>query len=141
MSECFELRTSQQWDDAWPALQSLRESLSREAFLHSREDMIDNGYQLFGLQSDGRIVSVAGLMIYPHVTRGRDCWVYDLATLKEERSKGFGARILQFVESYAKEKGCTRVCLHTRLSRGDAQRFYETRVEYDRYAYVYQREI
>ena len=141
MSEIFELTTSEQWDAAWPALASLRKDLSREDFLNSREKMIADGYQLFGLQSAGRIVSVAGLIIYPHITRERDCWIYDLATLEEERSKGFGEKILRFVEAHAKERGCSRICLHTRLSRIDAQRFYETKAQYDQYAYVYKKDI
>ena len=67
MSKIHHLKTHEEWDEAWPALQSLRNELDRDYFLESREDLVSNGYELFGLSSEGRIVCVAGLVIYAHV--------------------------------------------------------------------------
>ena len=97
------------------------------------------GYELFGLRSNGRIVCVAGLVIYPHLLRGRDCRVLDLVTLEGERSKGFGRELLTFIERYAKEHGCRRVDVHTQSHRTDTRRFYEERAGWDPCAVVYKK--
>lgn len=123
------------------ALQSLRAELDRDGFLESREKLTSNGYELFGLRSEGKIVCVAGLMFTPHVLRGRDCRVFDLVTLEAERSNGFGKELVRFIEQYAKDQGCTRVDLHTQLDRTDSRRFYEEHVGWEECACVYKKEL
>ena len=140
MSQTSELKTAEEWTEAWPIVHSLRTNLTQEQFLSNRANLISNGYHLFGLRDEGRLVSVAGLTMYPRLT-GRECWVYDLATAESERSKGYGEEILNFVQNYAKKSGCTNICLHTRLSRTDAQRFYETRAKWEKYAFVYKKNL
>ena len=88
-----------------------------------------------------RCACVAGLVIYAHVLRGRDCRLCDLATLEAERSKGFGQKLLRFVEQYAKNRGCTRIHIHTQPERTEAQRFYQEHVGWNRCAYVYKKEL
>ena len=141
MNEIHQLETCDEWTRAWPAMQSLRKELDRTSFLESREDLVSNGYELFGLTSEGRVVCVAGLVIYAHVLRGRDCRLCDLATLKTERSKGFGKELLRFVEQYAKSRGCTRIHIHTQPERTEAQRFYEEHAGWDSGASVFKKEL
>lgn len=100
-----------------------------------------DGYELFGLSSEGTLVSVAGLVFHAHVVRGSDCQLCDLATLEAERSKGFGRELVRFVARYAKDRGCARVCVHTFLDRDDTQRFYEERVGWKQCAAVFQKEF
>ena len=139
MTEIYQLRTEQEWTEAWPALHSLRSDLELSEFLSSRNDMISNGYELFGVKAEGHTVSVVGLTFYLHLTRLRECWIRDLATLESERSKGYGKQLLDFIADYAKAQGCSRVNLHTRLHREDAQRFYEDKAGFEKHAYVYKK--
>lgn len=141
MSDIQELHTEEQWQLAWPTINSLRPDLSCDDFLNSRAELIKNGYRLFGLTVDKEIVCACGLVIYPHVVRKRDCWIYDLATLPSKRSQGFGKEMLKFVEQLAKEQGCSRICLHTRLHRAEAQNFYENHAQWVKTAYVYEKEL
>ncbi|MCP4200987.1 MAG: GNAT family N-acetyltransferase [bacterium] len=141
MNRVHQLTTHEEWDQAWPVLQSLRVELDREAFLESREDLTSSGYELFGLIAEGRVVSVVGLVIHAHVLRGSDCRLCDLATLEAERSKGFGKELVRFVERYARDRGCRRVHIHTGLHRADAQRFYEEHVGWEKSAVVYKKRL
>ncbi len=141
MNRIQQLKTEEEWNQAWPALQALRNDLDRESFIESREDLVSSGYELFGLRSEGRIVCVATLIIHPHVLRRRECRLYDLVTLPGERSKGFGSELLRFVERYARDRRCTRVYIHTQQDRIDAQRFYEEHAGWNQRAYVYDKKL
>ena len=141
MGDFRNLKSHDEWSEAWPVLHSLRPDLDREAFLASRDTLLNAGYRLFGAFLDGKCVSVAGYRIYLHVTRARECWVHDLATLEEHRSRGLGKSLLEHIEREAKSQGCSRVKLYTRVHRKDAQRFYETKAGYARTAYVYCKDL
>ncbi len=86
-------------------------------------------------------MSVAGLVFHTHVLRGSDCRLLDLATLEAERSKGFGRELVRFVEQYARDRGCTRVHIHTWLHRPDIHRFYEEHVDWEKCALVFNKEL
>ncbi|NDC38054.1 MAG: GNAT family N-acetyltransferase [Proteobacteria bacterium] len=136
-----ELTSEPQWREAFAVLATLRTSLEESEFLRRRESLQRDGYRLFGLIHEGKIVAVAGADLYPHVTKGRNCWVHDLATHPEQRSKGYGSRLMRYLESWAKEQGCARLCVHTRFEREDTQKFYEIKLGYPRTAVTYYREL
>lgn len=141
MEEIFELETEDQWREAFPVLQTLRTSLTEEEFLKRRESMLTDGYHLFGLTHQGKLVAVASADLYPHITKDKNCWVHDLATAESERSKGFGAKLMRHLEQWAKDQGCSRLCVHTRLERQAAQRFYEEKLGYPKTAVVYYQDL
>ena len=132
------LTSAGEWEAAWPVLHQLRTELSLETFLARRELLLAGGYQLFGLTIDEKIISLAGLIIYPRLDAA-ECWVYDLVTAESQRSKGYGKELLNFVSAHAQTAGCKNICLHTRLFRSDAQRFYEESAAWDKYAFVYKK--
>lgn len=136
-----ELSSQQEWQSAYPILKSLRADLIEKDFLKKREDFIRSGYTLFGLFSDTELVAVAGADLYPHLSRGIDCWVHDLATKEEQRSKGFGKELMRYIEKWAKEKGCSRLCVHTRVERTEAQKFYQNKLGYQQAALVYYQDL
>lgn len=137
ISDIRELSSEEDWRQAWEVLYQLRPYLELEYFLTMRRDLRNRGYRLFGLFSFSRIVCVAGILIHPHVSREGDFWVHDLVTIEDERSKGHGKNMMRFLEDLAREAGCTRLSVHTRVSRKDAQRFYEDKLGYQQYAIVY----
>lgn len=139
MAEIFELITYEQWREALVVLRELRPDLHIESTVAARSNLMARGYKLFGLAEKGRFVCVAGVAVHPHITRGNDFWVHDLVTLPEERSQGSGQRMMRFLEKHAKELGCSRLSVHTRLTRDRAQNFYEKHLCYERYAVVFQK--
>lgn len=139
MSKIFELESEEQWREALPVLRELRPDLEITKTLNARESLLTRGYKLYGLVQDGRFVCVAGVVVSPHITRGNDFWVHDLATLSEVRSQGHGEAMMRFLEGEAYALGCSRLSVHTRLNRDRAQNFYENHLKYERYAVVFQK--
>ena len=136
-----ELRSEAEWREAFPILQSLRSELTEVDLLRRRDEFLADKFTLFGLRLSQELVAVAGADLYPHLSRGTDCWVHDLVTKESVRSKGYGEKLMRHIERWAKDHGCTRICVHTRLGREDAQRFYETKLGYPRSAVVYYQDI
>ncbi len=141
MHEFLELRTQSEWREAFPVLLELRPSLTLEKFLSDRERLLGEGYRLFGLHDNGQILCVASAIVYPHVSHGLDCWVHDLATLEQARSRGYGEAMMHFLEMFASSLNCSRLLVHTRCSRDRAQNFYTNHMNYDPYAVVFQKSL
>lgn len=139
--DVVELMTGEEWKQAWPVLAELRKDLTLAGFLFQRQPLLSSGYRLFALFKDGEIVSVAGIVIHPHVTRQKDFWVHDLVTAEHARSKGYGLELMRFLEQLAADNGCTRLCVHTRAEREEARRFYEQKAGYKEYAIVYVQDL
>ena len=58
---------------------------------------------------------------------GQRCWVEDLATHPDHRSRGIGGALLDAAGDWARGAGATHLELDTGLDRADAQRFYDRR--------------
>ncbi len=141
MEEFSELTTESEWLRAFPILCNLRIDLTEDKFLKQRDTLIKDGYHLFGLSDHEQLVAVASANIYPHVTKGKNCWVHDLVTIEGERSKGYGKKIMQGIEAWAKSKGCSRLSVHTRIKNERAQHFYEKKLGYLKTAVTYSHEL
>jgi N-acetylglutamate synthase-like GNAT family acetyltransferase len=58
--------------------------------------------------------------ISPHAMNGRELLVHDMATAAEESGKGYGSKVLEYLEKVAIEMQCWRIFVHTR----NAKEFY-----------------
>lgn len=56
---------------------------------------------------------------------GLTCYVSSLITREEDRGKGYGTAMLDYVKDMAKEKGCKAVTLDSGLPRTGAHTFYQ----------------
>jgi GNAT superfamily N-acetyltransferase len=132
-----ELVTEAEWIEAFPVVSQLRNHLDEAAYLDYLERMTANGYRLFGLFADGDLAAVAGVDILTNMYYGRHLWVFDLVTDADHRSKGFGERLLRYLEGWAADRGCEKIALSSGLQRDAAHRFYEERADMDRVSYVF----
>lgn len=139
--QIYELKTESEWREALHVLRELRPELDIERVVKGRTELQARDYHLYGLAHEGRIVCVAGAVVHPHITRINDFWVHDLVTTEHARSHGFGEAMMRFLEARARELGCLRLSVHTRLNRERAQKFYEHRLDYDRYALVFLQDL
>jgi GNAT superfamily N-acetyltransferase len=132
------LKNSQEWKEAFPIMKQLRAHLNEASFLQLVQEAVEKeGYQLAALYEDENIVAVTGFMPMITLYNGRSIWVCDLVTDEESRAKGYGKKLLNFVHHWAKENGFGIVSLSSGLQRGDAHRFYEDKMEYDKVSYVF----
>ena len=86
--------------------------------------ILDEGARLTFLVDDGEVRALA-LWRYFHTTyAGYRLEVDDLVTDQSQRSKGYGATLLSWVEAQAKALGCDVVTLNSGTHRIHAHRFY-----------------
>lgn len=141
MIEIQELTSLEQWKAAFPVMHELRQHLDETEYLNLLERMTQEGYRLFALQDSGEIVSLAGIGIHTNFYYDRHLWIYDLITTNQARSKGYGQRLLEFIEELGRQENCKLIALSSGFQRSDAHRFYEQRMKYTKDSYVFKKPL
>jgi len=139
--EIAELKSVEGWREAFPVMNQLREALTEESYISYLMKMSKEGYRLFALKKSNEIVSLAGFSIVTNFYYGRHIWIYDLVTLREFRSHGYGQKLMEFVEGFAHEHSCEVIALSSGLERSDAHRFYEGHLKYEKPSYVFKKAL
>lgn len=125
----------------YPIMSELYLHLDEATYLAHVEALRGEGYRLFALKVDETIVALAGFTILHDFYLARHLWLRDLVTTYDERSKGYGARLLAFVEDFARREGCDKIALLSGLSRTGAHHFYEEHCGYRRLAYAFEKDL
>jgi GNAT superfamily N-acetyltransferase len=126
---------------AFPIMKQLRTHLVEETYLNLIEDMKKEGYKMFALYVEEKVVAVAGVIKLTNLYYGKHVWVNDLVTDVNQRSKKYGQMLLSFVNEWAKENSCEVVALSSGLQRVEAHKFYESKMEFDRTSYVFKKQL
>jgi GNAT superfamily N-acetyltransferase len=137
-----EMKSETEWKEAFVVMKQLRTHLDEVNYLQLVQEAIQKeGYKLVALYDNEKIVAVTGFMPMITLYNGRFIWVCDLVTDSDSRSKGYGEVLLSYVQSWSKENGYDLVSLSSGLQRGDAHRFYENKMEYDKVSYVFLKKL
>jgi GNAT superfamily N-acetyltransferase len=139
--EIQELQSQKEWREAFYVMRELRHDLDKQEYLYLLGRMVEEGYRLFALRDSGVIVSLAGVSVLTNFYYGRYVWVYDLVTASNTRSKGYGRRLLEFIEEFARRENCKVVALSSGLERTDAHRFYQKHMNYEKPSYVFKKTL
>ncbi|MDT7689790.1 MAG: hypothetical protein QOE46_2549 [Acidobacteriota bacterium] len=94
-----------------------------EFLLRVRRQMKIAGYKLACLV-DGEVKAVAGVRISECLAWGKFLYVDDLVSKSDERSKGYGSELFDWLIEYAKDEGCDQFHLDSGVHRFAAHRFY-----------------
>jgi GNAT superfamily N-acetyltransferase len=81
-------------------------------------------YQLVYLQFDETIQAVAGFRISESLAWGKFLYVDDLVSKSENRSKGYGGELFNWLIDYARTENCQQLTLDSGVQRFAAHRFY-----------------
>lgn len=118
-------QTQDQIRKCFPVIRELRSHITDE------QDFVDRvlrqqkqGYQLAFLEAGGEICALAGYRLLESLFSGRNLYVDDLVTRERDRSRGFGAELLNWLISQAREHCCETLELDSGVQRFDAHRFY-----------------
>ncbi|WP_257351038.1 GNAT family N-acetyltransferase [Pseudalkalibacillus decolorationis] len=137
----LELTTSAQWKEAFPIMNQLRSDLVENTYLELLSEMKEDGYRLFALFAEDNIVALAGLSFRVNFYSKRHVFIYDLVTNASHRSLGYGEKLLNYIHAWAKENGAEYVALESGIQRIDAHRFYEERLNYDKWCFSFRKKI
>jgi GNAT superfamily N-acetyltransferase len=108
-----------------PAMQNLHPQWTdARAYLAQMRKMMAGGYRLAVLRRGEDILACAGFHLADGLTRGHFLHIDDLSTRPGLTSQGFGAALFQWLVELARREGCTRIDLDSRVTRGEAHRFY-----------------
>ena len=135
------LTNTKQWLDAFPIMKQLRTDLTEETYIELLQDMIKDGYKLFAMYVEDEIVSLVGLSWRINFYNKRHIFIYDLVTDVSQRSFGYGEKLLKYIHDWAIENGAEYVALESGLQRSDAHRFYEDKLEYDKWCYSFRKTL
>ncbi|MBD7942593.1 GNAT family N-acetyltransferase [Psychrobacillus sp. Sa2BUA9] len=136
-----ELTTKDQWIEAYPIMKQLRTDMTLEAYIDLLQEMQKDGYKLYALYFQGKIASLVGFSWRTNFYSKRHIFVYDLVTDASRRSGGYGKKLLKYIQDYAKENGAEYVALESGIQRIDAHRFYEEKLEYDKWCYSFRKTL
>ena len=82
------------------------------------------GFQLVYLEHRGDVRAVAGFRLTENLVNGRFMYVDDLVTNPDERSKGYGQRLFEWLIDHAELNECNALSLDSGVQRFDVHRFY-----------------
>lgn len=137
-----EMKSREDLTDAFQVMKELRTHLDTNEFLALVEEAREKDmYQIYALYEKERIVAVTGFKLMITLYNGRSVWVCDLVTSRQHRSKGYGQKLLSFIEEWAIERGYESVGLSSGLQRKDAHRFYEEKMSYHPVSYAFKKEL
>lgn len=140
MFQIKEQTNKKEWTEAFAVMKQLRTHLDLETYLELvHEAQEKENYRMFALYDQDELAAVIGFMPMTTLYYGRFIWVCDLVTDAGKRSQGYGEKLLEYVEKWAIENGYENIALSSGLQRGDAHRFYETKMDYDRVSYVFKK--
>ncbi len=109
----------------YPVMRELRPQLVESKFISRVRSQEKTGYRLVFVKQPEGLVAVAGFRVGESLSGGHFLYVDDLVTLPAHRSKGYGAKLLAWLEEYAVKKGCQQMHLDSGMQRKEAHRFYE----------------
>ncbi|MBW3544047.1 MAG: GNAT family N-acetyltransferase [Bacteroidetes bacterium] len=120
----FQARTADQITRCYPVMQQLRPHLTQQDFVAQVLRQQQGGFLLAGLEAAQEVKAVAGYRIQEMLAHGRILYVDDLITLEEERSRGWGRQLFEWLVQEAKARECVQLQLDSGTFRHGAHRFY-----------------
>ena len=120
-------KSAEEISKCFPVMAELRPHLAEKDFQRRVEHLAEKtGFEMAYLSDGGEVKAVAGFRISEWLAvEGKYLEIEDLVTSDNERSKGYGGELFDWLVEYAKEKGCTHLRLVSNVARAGAHRFYE----------------
>jgi GNAT superfamily N-acetyltransferase len=115
----------QEISNCFPVMKELRPHLELTDFIdrvQRQQQQFD--YQLVYLQVDRIIQAVAGFRISESLAWGKFLYIDDLVSQSNNRSKGYGLKLFNWLVDYAHTQNCQQLTLDSGVQRFAAHRFY-----------------
>lgn len=126
MSRQFTVKTKADLERCFPVMKELRPHLNIERYIQIyNEAHAADGYEIVAIEEDGKILALMGYRLLSDFVRGKHIYIDDLISSESARSKGYGAKLLQYAESLSKEMNLSTLRLCAALSNDRGMKFYE----------------
>jgi GNAT superfamily N-acetyltransferase len=102
---------------------------ARNAFAEGRliaqiNEQRQRGYEIAYVESEGKVLCVAGFIVAIKLAWGRHIYIDDFVTAQAHRRCGAGAFLIEWLKEHARERGCQKIHLDSRVTNFTAHRFY-----------------
>lgn len=123
-SNIFVANSDDEINACYPVMAELRPHVTPEEFLpRIRRQAAGSGYRL-ACAVDGDVKAVAGFRISECLAWGKFLYVDDLVSRSDDRSKGYGGSLFDWLVEYARENNCDQFHLDSGVQRFRTHRFY-----------------
>jgi len=122
--DIFLADTDDQIADCFDCMRELRPDIDRDTFVSRVRRMQKEGFLLAGIAAEGTVVAVTGYRYIHNLFAGSTLYVDDLVTSSSQRSKGYGAALLDWLRQQANNNNCQMLHLDSGTQRFRAHEFY-----------------
>ncbi len=108
-----------------PVMRELRPQFDdAQAFVDRVRRQQKEGYLLAFLEDDAQVRAVTGYRFLESLVSGKFLYVDDLICREQDRSRGYGGQLFDWLLEQARSQGCENLELDSGVQRFDAHRFY-----------------
>ncbi len=120
------IQSQSELEQVYPLMKELRPHITLQNFLDIyQQSHKTTGYEIAALKQDNQILAIMGYRILYDYVHGKHCYIDDLVSSEQQRSKGYGAELLKYAEKFAQANGCTGLRLCTGIENERGKKFYE----------------
>ncbi len=135
----IEIQTEEDFEKAYLLLRELAPSLERKQFMKSLKNEHAANHKLFGLKDTEEMVSVAAVWILLTGLNEKIFWIHAYVTAASKRSHGYGSKLLNYLEEYAKNEGFSEIRVHAHRQR--AISFWQEKKGFEPFSQILHRKI
>lgn len=139
--ECKELTNWHEFESAFTVMQELHPDIVLENYQSFIEETVPESNLLFGLFANDQLLSVASTHKIRLINDVRLLWIFHMVTKEGYRSLGYGRRLMQFIENYAREHGFQQLRVHSTNRRKRAHKFYREIIGIPDFAIIFGKEL
>ncbi|WP_391201635.1 GNAT family N-acetyltransferase [Psychrobacillus sp. L4] len=132
------LQTKEDWQAVYPLIQQLRPHLTEDRYFELLKQMPT--YQGWVIV-DGTFKAFIGFEERHNFYNEKHLFVYDFVTNENDRSKGYGEKLMEALITHAKENQFGYISLESGVQRYDAHRFYETKMGFNKWCYSFRKKV
>lgn len=120
-------KSEQEILDCYSVMAELRPHLKHDDFVLTIKRLGETARLQLAYLNNGGVKAVAGFRISEWLAGGKYLEIEDLVTKSDERSKGYGGDLFDWLVKHAEENNCDHIRLVSRVTRFDAHRFYQNK--------------
>jgi hypothetical protein len=117
-------KTDEAIASCYPVMAELRPHVSADDFVSRVKRQMEIANYELAYATDGDVKAVAGFRISECLAWGKFLYVDDLVSRSDDRSKGYGGTLFDWLVEYSRQNDCDQFHLDSGVHRFAAHRFY-----------------
>lgn len=101
-----------------------KDNFSDAVLLQRFKEMTTQNYECVGVYLDQQLIAVAGMWFCTRHYSGRSVEVDHVCVDNAIRNQGIGTKLMEWIQTYVKKKGCETIELNTYIENSLSQDFY-----------------